>query len=248
MMDKIIRITIGLFLAVLIVFVASVGYTIFVDNAYRTSLNSTYSYSCSITTDSVLSNVTFFIPVPANPQGNSPVEGRISAKDITGLPGDWETTLYDTGKATLVKITASKISPPGWNGTATPYTIRFSANVRSPKVIDTRTPLTDDAVFRPVQGVKDVACPQDTGAGTGSPRCIEYLTSIYASYSADPNASLSISSRIIGRNEWKIFEPHYSEYRNTIDVLMFGDNHGWTTTKGWLESGIGFNDAPIIKS
>jgi len=248
MMDKIIKITLGLFIAVLVVFIASVGYTMFVDNAYRTSLNSTYSYSCSITTNSVLSNVTFFIPVPAQPSGNSPVVERISSKDITGLPADWTATLYGTGKATLLKITAPKISPPGGNGTATPYTIRFSVNVRSPKLIDTFTPVTDGAVFRPVQNVRDVTCPQDAGASTGSPRCIEYLTAIYASYSADPNASLSISSRITGRNEWKIFEPRYNEYRNTIDVLMFGDNHGWTTTRGWLESGIGFYDAPAIKS
>ena len=67
MMDKIVKITLGVFIAVLVVFVASVGYTMFVDNAYRTSLNSTYSYSCSITTNSVLSNVTFFIPVPEQP-------------------------------------------------------------------------------------------------------------------------------------------------------------------------------------
>ena len=246
MMDKIVKITLGVFIAVLVVFVASVGYTMFVDNAYRTSLNSTYSYSCSITTNSVLSNVTFFIPVPEQPSGNSPVVERISSKDITGIPADWTMTLYGTGKSTLLKITAPKISPPVGNGTATPYTIRFSVNVRSPEVIDTMTPVTDDSVFRPVQNVRDVACPQDTGAGIGSPRCIEYLTAIYASYSADPNASLSISSRITGRNEWKIFEPRYNEYRNTIDVLMFGDNHGWTTTRGWLESGIGFNDAPVI--
>ncbi len=247
-MDKIIRITLGLLIAVLVVFIAFVGYTMYIDNAYRTSLNSTYSYSCSVTTDSVLSNVTFFLPVPANPSGNSLVVERISSKDIAGFPGEWDATLYDTGKTTLLKITAPKISPPDWNGTATPYTIRFSVDVRSLKVIDTLTPVTDDTVFRQVQGVRDVACPQDGGASTGSPRCIEYLTSIYASYSADPNASLTISSRVTGRNEWKIFEPRYNEYRNTIDVLMFGDNHGWSTTRGWLESGIGFYDAPAIKS
>jgi len=245
-MDKIIKITLGLLIAVLVVFVASVGYTMFVNNAYRTSLNSTYSYSCSITTDYELSNVTFFIPVPAQPSGNSPVVERISSKDITGLPVDWTVTLYGTGKSTLLKVTAQKITPPGWNGTATPYTIRFSVNVRSSNVIDTLTPVTDDAMFRPVQSVHDVTCPQGTGAGIGSPRCIEYLTAIYASYSTDPNASLSISSRITGRNEWKIFEPRYNEYRNTIDVLMFGDNNGWTITKGWLESGIGSYDVPVI--
>ena len=247
-MDKIFKITLGIFIVVLVAFAAVVSYTMFIDNAYRTSLNSTYSYSCSITTDSVLSNITFFIPIPANPSGYSLVVARIGAQDISGIPGDWTADLFDTGKATLLKITAKKISPAILNGPATPYTIRFSVDVKSPTVINTLTPGGDDAVFRPVQAVRNVTCPQDAGVFTGSPICTDYLTAIYADYSADPNASLSISSRITGRNEWKIFEPHYNEYRNEINVLMFGDNHGWVTTKGRLESGIGFYDAPVPAS
>jgi hypothetical protein len=244
-MDKIIRITLGLFIVVIVVFAAFVTYAMFVDNAYRTSLNSTYSYSCTITTDSVLTNVTFFVPVPADPSGNSPVVTRISAQDISGIPGDWNVVLFDTGKAILLKINAPRISPVIHTGTATPNPIRFSVDVKTSRVIDTLTPGVDDSVFRPVQSIRDVTCPPNTSVYAGTPRCTEYLTAIYADYTAAPNATLTISSRITGRNEWKIFEPRYNEYQNEIDVLMFGDNHGWTSTKGWLESGIGFYDAPV---
>ena len=245
-MDKIIKVTLGLFIALLVVFVAFVGYTIFVDAAFRSSLNSTYSYSCSITTDSILTNVTFFIPVPENPSGSSLVVTRIGAREISGLPNDWDVTLYGTGKSTLLQITTPKISPPAGNGAPVSTTIRFSVDVRSPNVIDTINPLADSAMFRPVQQTKEVTCPQQPTTSAGSPHCTEYLTAIYASYSADPNASLTIHSEITGRNEWKIFEPRYNEYRNTLDVLMFGDNHGWATTRGWLESGIGSTDMPVI--
>ncbi|MFA5212584.1 MAG: hypothetical protein WC406_04565 [Methanoregula sp.] len=244
-MDKIIRITLGVFIVVVVVFVAFLTYTMFIDHAYRTSLNSTYSYSCTITTDAVLTNVTFFVPVPANTGGNSPVVTRISAQDVTGMPADWNAVLFDTGKSTLLKITASRISPVFPAGNATSIPIQFSVDVKTPRVIDTLTPLVDDAVFRPVQSVRDVTCPTSTGSFTGSPRCTEYLTTIYADYTAAPDTRLSISAHVTGRNEWKIFEPRFNEYKNAIDVLMFGDNHGWITTKGWLESGIGFYDAPV---
>jgi hypothetical protein len=248
MMDKIIRITIGLFIAVLVVFAAFVTYTMYVDNAYRTSLNSTYTYSFTITTDSVLTNVTFFVPVPADPSGNSLIVTRISSQDISGIPGDWNAVLFDTGKATLLKIITAKITPVIPAGNAAPNPIRFSVDVKTSRVIDTLNPVVDDAIFRPVQSIKEVTCPPNTGVYTGTPRCIEYLTAIYADYTAAPNTRLTISSRITGRNEWKIFEPHYNEYQNEISVLMFGDNHGWTTTRGWLESGIGFYDAPVQAS
>jgi hypothetical protein len=247
-MDKIIKVTLGLLIALLVVFVGFVGYTVYVDTAFRSSLSSTYSYSCSITTDSVLTNVTFFIPVPEHPSGSSPVVTRIGSRDISGIPGDWDVALYGTGKSTLMKITAPKILPPAGNGTPASTTIRFTIDLRSPNVIDTINPIADSAVFRPVQEIKEVSCPQQPTTSAGSPRCIEYLTAIYASYSANPNTSLTIHSEITGRNEWKIFEPRYNEYRNTIDVLMFGDNHGWTTTRGRLESGIGSTDMPGIKS
>ena len=66
-MDRIIKITISLFVIILVSFVATAGYTAYVEHAYRSSLSSTYSYTCTITTDSPLTNVTFFLPVPAKP-------------------------------------------------------------------------------------------------------------------------------------------------------------------------------------
>ena len=62
-MDKIIRISLGLFVVILVVLVSVVSYQVFVEKAYLTSLSSTYSYTCNITTDSTLSNVTIFLQV-----------------------------------------------------------------------------------------------------------------------------------------------------------------------------------------
>ena len=91
-MDRIIRISLGLFAVITGCFRVSVSYQVFVERAYLSSLSSTYSYTCTITTDSPLSNVTLFLPVPADPSGNSPIVAQFSAQDIAGLPEDWTVT------------------------------------------------------------------------------------------------------------------------------------------------------------
>jgi YbbR domain-containing protein len=63
-MDKIIKNAAVLVIIIFVLFVSIASYNAFVEKAYRESLKSSYSYSCTISTDSVLTNVTLFIPVP----------------------------------------------------------------------------------------------------------------------------------------------------------------------------------------
>jgi hypothetical protein len=230
-MDKIIKITLGLFIVLLVAFAASAGYSAYVENSYRTSLSSSYSYTCTITTDSPLTNVTLFIPVPADPAGNSPIIGEFSAHTISGVPDTWKTELYDTGKATLVKITAPSLAP----GTITLYT-----NVTSKNFIGTQDPVENSPMFRPVQDLKTTECA--TGVAGG--QCTTYRTALYADYRAAPGTSVTIASSLVGRNEWKVLEPEFNEYRTGITALMSGDQKDWTTVSGYLQSGIGAHDAP----
>ena len=111
-MDRVIRTTLYALIIMGLAFSSVVVYQAGVENAYRTSLSSTYSYSCTITTDSPLSNVTLFIPVPADMQGNSPIVERFSTREISGIPDDWSVSLYDTGKATMVRI-STPCNPAG---------------------------------------------------------------------------------------------------------------------------------------
>jgi hypothetical protein len=241
-MDKIIKITTCLFVAILVIFAAAVSYTGFVKLAYTNSLSSTYTYTCTITTDSTLTNVTFFIPVPADRAGNSPIVSQFSAHEITGLPADWKSTLFDTGKSTMVKITTPAIIPPQGTSPTHPFTITITSDRKANSVIDTQKPIENSAMFHPVYNVEMVTCPQEVVATGGSPGCYRYLTSLYADYHASPSASVSIRSSLAGKNSWNIFRPMSNEYHTGISVLMFGDNKGWTTMKGTLESGIGTYD------
>jgi len=235
-------------MVILVVFVSVVSYQVFEEKAYRTSLSSTYSYTCTITTDSSLSNVTLFLPVPADPSGNSPIVAQFSTLAIAGLPDDWTVTLYDTGKATLVRITTPLITPPAGTSPEKPYGILLSSEMKSDKVIDTREPIQNSALFRPVRDLRQVSCPPDSSEEKGTPQCYRYLTSLYADYQAPSNASVMITSSLTGKNSWKIFEPKSNEYTTTISLLMSGEPHGWSTMNGTLTTSIGIYDAPIIST
>jgi hypothetical protein len=244
--DKIIRISLGLFVVILVVLVSAVSYQAFVENAYLTSLSSTYSYTCTITTDAELSNVTIFLPVPADASGNSPIVAQFSAETIEGVPKDWAVSLYDTGKATLVRITTPGIMPPAGTLPEKPYRIVLSSDMISGTGIDTREPVNNSALFRPFRDLRQVSCPPGSSQKNGTPQCYRYLTSLYADYQTSPDASVTITSSLTGKNSWKIFEPRSNEYSTSISLMMVGENRGWKNVNGFLQSSTGIYDAPDI--
>lgn len=245
-MDRIIKITSGIFFIILICFTGVVSYNAFVENAYRSSLMSTYTYNCTISTNTMLHNVTFFIPLPSDVSRNSPLDRQFSARAISGLPDNWNVTLYDTGKSAMVKITTAELAPGSGEKIPPVYTINLFANVTSRELIDTLSPVGNDAIFRPVQDLQQVNCPSESGVVAIPRYCNRYLTTVYADYQASPGATVSIRSSLTGRNDWKIFAPEYNEYKTNISVVIRGENHGWTTADCWLESGIGYYNAPAI--
>jgi hypothetical protein len=245
-MDKIIRITISLIIVVLVAFIATVAYTGFVDQAFRTSLSSTYSYTFSLVTDSRLDNVTLFIPVPEDHNGNSPIVNRFSAQDIEGLPGDWHVTLFDTGKATVAKITAPVILPLTVTNTSHPYTVRLVINAGSDRMIATQAPIEEGVMFRPVQNLQKTECAGASNETTDTPVCSQYTVPVYADYQTTMNASVSITSVLHGKNRWTIFEPQSNEYQTDISVRLSGEHHGWTVMKGTLESNRGQYTIPAL--
>jgi hypothetical protein len=240
-MDRIIKITLSLFIIILVTFVALAGYSSYTENAYRTSLASSYAYTCTIATDSPLSNVTLFIPVPADRTGNSPIIAEFSAQAITGLPDTWNTTLYDTGKATLVKIMVPSLVPPAGTTRGHPYMVTLSANLSSQRWIDTRDPAENSPAFRPVTDLAPAEC---TGSSSTPDhrQCYAYQTSVYTDYRADPGATVRITSTLRGTNHWNILGPKENAYSMEISLVLSGANHGWANAGGYLETGIGSDD------
>jgi hypothetical protein len=242
-MDRIIRITIGLFIVILVAFTGIFLYTSYTENAYRTSLSSTYTYTCTFSTDSPLYNVTLFIPVPANAAGNSPMVSQFSARGFSGIPESWTTTLFGSGKMTMLKITTPAIVPPAGTSKENPYTVRLTSEYAVNGPIDTADPVKDSAMFRPVQNLDKTSCRAVSPAGA---TCYTYATSFYADYTTTPGAEVKFTSSLAGKNRWKIFEPASNEYTTDISLLLFGENHGWSSVPGFLASGSGSYDVPAI--
>jgi hypothetical protein len=237
-MDRIIKITLSVFIVVLVTFVALVGYSAYVEHAYRTSLASSYTYTCTIATDSPLVNATLFIPIPGDRTGNSPIIAQFSAHAIGGMPGTWNTTLYGTGKSTLVKITIPSLIPPPGTTHEHPYAITLFTNTSSQTLIDTRNPVENGTVFYPVMNLTRTNC-RENQTDPYQRQCYSYQTSVYADYQSDPNATVSITSALSGSNQWNIFGPQANDYSTDMVVLLPGNYNGWTTADAYLEQGIG---------
>jgi hypothetical protein len=203
-MDKIIKISLSLLIVILIAFTSAVAFQVATETAYLNSLSSTYSYKFTITTDSKFSNVTLFIPVPADPRGYSPIVAGYSARNIAGIPDDWTVTLYDTGKATMVRVVTPAINPPEGTSAANPFTLTLSSDMKSGIIINTREPVNNSAMFYPVRNLQPVTCSPAVPEGKGSPQCYRYITSLYADYEATPDTSVNVTSAIVGKNSWKM--------------------------------------------
>ena len=244
-MDKIIKISLYLFIVILIVFTSVIAYRVATETAFLNTLNSSYSYKFTITTDSKLANVTLFIPVPADPRGYSPIVAGYSARNIAGIPDDWTVTLYDTGKATMVRVVTPAINPPAGTSAANPFTLTLSSDMKSGTMINTRQPVNNSAMFYPVRNLQTVTCPPAVPAGKGTPQCYRYITSLYAEYEAAPDASVNVTSTVVGKNSWKIFESGSNEYVTTTSLQMTGSRHGWETMASTLTTGVGSYDTPL---
>ncbi len=236
-MDKIISITLCVFVIILAAFAGFFVYYTYVDASYRNTFSGTYSYTCTVTTDAPLYNVTFFIPVPVDPAGNSPMVSAFSINTMNGVPQTWDTTLFDTGKSTLLKITVPAVNPPQGTTVSHPSTVVFSSETASPSPVDTLNPVEKSLMFRPVLDLKERACSQERAGG--STRCFTYTTAVYAEYQTAAETIVTITSAVTGKNSWTVFEPRSNEYHTDVSLSLKGEHHGWAMLDGELMTGFG---------
>lgn len=241
-MDRTLGITFGVLIIFFVAFTGIIAYSAYTETAYKNTISGTYLYTSTITTDSPLYNVTLFLPVPADNTGNSLVVSAFSSRTVNGIPADWETTLFDTGKATLLKITTPAIIPPAGTSSQNPYTISFSSETTSRTPIDTRNPVGKSAMYRPVKTLSETGCSLEI-AGS-SPRCFSFSTSLFADYTTAADTFVTVNSSITGKNTWAIFGQGSNEYHADIGVSMKGEHHGWAVPDGRLSSGTGSYDIP----
>ncbi|MDD1674566.1 MAG: hypothetical protein LUQ13_02865 [Methanomicrobiales archaeon] len=218
----------------LVVAGAAFGALFYTERTAAETLSSTLAFSITIRPDQTISNVTFLIPLPVDASGTSPVVKAAGAREIAGLPADWNTTLLGADGNTFLGISAGQIPAQGEN--ATPYLLTM--HTAAPRTaLATAAPEDHSPVIRPRTGNQGMACPPGLD---GIPRtCSVYVSHIYAEYEAVPGAQVSIRLELIGTNTWQSLSSHTGSYRDVVSLTLQGPAHGWHDGVGLLAAGIG---------
>jgi len=140
----------------------------------------------------IQSNVTSFRS-RLNPVGNSPMVSAFSSNTMKGVPSTWDTTLFDTGKSTLLKITVPAIVPR--RGLPLP-TRRQSSSHRNRLAFSHRYGSIRSrraSMFRPVQELKGKPVRR---SGLGQHPMLYLHHRVYAEYQTAAETIVTITSSL----------------------------------------------------
>ena len=190
---------------------------------YDRSLRSSYDYDVMLTTDSTLSNMTLYLPLPVI-NNTSSVGMDIVEHHFNNNDPSWEYALVDTEHGLMLSLKNKK-----------PRSIDLSTIVFSNQTIDTMNPLGNEMVLMP----KYKLTHNDNANRTYSSEQFDYESRMYAYYETSSNANVSISIYLNARNEWWIGGWQSNSYWEVMEVKLFGSQNGWTTVNGELVTGEG---------
>ncbi|MCG7850034.1 MAG: hypothetical protein MIO93_12780 [ANME-2 cluster archaeon] len=197
----------------------------------KETYSSTYSYDISMQIDSVLTNVTLFLPLPAL-DGESKIGDSIKMGWGTSAskPDDWECSIVDTEHGEMLKVSADRIAPVF---RSLPVPIEPGEEPRETgKVSETYSETTP--VLWPF-GIS-VILPSDYGINTIDPLENEPMLYprhyIYADYKTAPDTKVSLYIRLEGRNEWWVYGWSGDQYGDSLFMTLYGEKHGWYQLSG----------------
>jgi hypothetical protein len=192
-------------------------------------------YRVEIDTDSVLHNVTLYLPLPV--LGESLGIGDEIIAGNASKPDDWDCSIIETEHGKMLKITAEKIAPE---------LILNEINVQLPvdHEINTKDPIGNEPLLLPMYNVTKITCdfpfPNEQDAQVN---CYSYESRVYVDYESSPDAEVSIYIDIdlTGRNDWWVYGWSGNNYRNKVNLTSSG-RHGWCVALGKLVEGEGRYD------
>lgn len=115
-------------------------------------------------------------------------------------------------------------------------TFRFTVTATSEGGIDTAEPFGTEPLLTPQFNRTRVECAHGR---QDRHRCFEYDTRVYATYGAPEDATVYVSARLAGRNEWIAGEWTGNEYRERAHTELRGPGRGWHFVRGDLAVGSG---------
>lgn len=235
-MDRVLKVLLFTFLLSLVILAGPFIYWGIVERAYSASLNSTLNYSIEISSTTQLENPTFFVPLPTDLRGTSPILVAIGSGNVTGTPTLWNYALYGIDNVSMLKIWADVIPPPVAGTDVIMYIV--DATAFADTALDNTQPNLNSYALNPKNNVTELPCSEVTEA-SGNPRCYKYQSVIYASYRANPDARVTISLTLSGTNTWAIFRDYRNGYSDSLSIEIQGSGKGWYAEEGVLITGVG---------
>ena len=217
-----------------------------------------FQYRVSLSTRSVLGNVTLLLPVPfvhnTSPQGEALAKG-----EGYGIPPSWRLSLERVNETPMLKVVAGEIAPeyhgypvplePGSSPvqtpppTATAYSpgtpvlipLEFDIVQRVPQSIDTQNPIGREPLLANPESVRPVPCQDQPFSG----RCYRYTVPVYVEYSSRDAGNITIFISGGGMNQWWAGGWSGNSYGDTLDITLENNRQGWVQADGFLSTGNG---------
>lgn len=202
---------------------------------------SSYDYYIELTTDSTLSNITLYLPLPVINNTSSVGVDILEHGFNDDDDPSWKYALVDTEHGLMLSIKNEKIEPKYATRSKDSKKIlrpnMFSETLFSNQTIDTMNPLGNEMVLMPKYNLTHNV--NASGAYSRASEQFDYESRVYASYETSSNANTSISISLDARNEWWIGGWQSNNYRENIEIMLSGSQDGWTTVNGELVTGEG---------
>ena len=234
-MEKILR---GLVVLLILCFVLMGSPFLFqwyMERAYTSSLNSTFYYEASITTNSSLENITLFLPLPVDATGTSPIIESIGSGTISGTTMGWNFSIYGANNESLLKVWTDYL-PPMIEG-AQQVTYRFNSTAMIHTALNVTHPVEKGYTLQPKHHLPDTM--SDGREALQYPLAYTYSSIAYVSYEAPESAMVEITVILEGKNSWYILRQYHNEYRDSLSASFQGSTEGWHEIDGVLITGVG---------
>jgi hypothetical protein len=238
--DHVLRAVIAILAIVTVVLAGPFMVSSVLEKVYDSSRESELSYTLTITSTSVLSGLTLFIPLPTDGRGISPVIHLLGTGNQSALLDRCSIAIYGANNESYLKVSTDFLPGP-LNATGMMHSFTITA---SSPALNTRLPLRYDYTLLPKEDLTVIPCGTDQGSDQSS--CFTYQSLIYASYNTSSDARVEIRADLSGTNQWKILQEYRNGYTDTLSVVLYGPVRGWHVADGIMVTSLG-DDNPFWK-
>ncbi|KAB1189861.1 hypothetical protein GJR96_16890 [Haloferax sp. MBLA0076] len=239
------RKVVGIALGAIVVLTVVIGGGLFVVDAALTSYFHSYTYRVAVETDTDLTDVTIYVPVPTR-DGETLTDVYADAAvvqdpaewigddgsnvpDATGGSADWTTQIVETAHGPMLSLRASSVEAG---------TYVFGANTMLEQGrIHTADPWASDFVLTPANDVTQDECPSWADE---TERCYTYRSHLYADADAPTRGTVSVSVSLHGQTDWGfVFANGWNWFNQRTSATFDETTNGWVDTEGTLKGGAG---------